>query len=163
LRRVTYSFRRAGVDDVDFLWEMLSNASQTGLEADVLREQPELARYVAGWGRPTDLGVIAVDAATGERLGAAWLRLLTGDEKGYGYVDDATPELTIAVLPAHRGRGIGERLIAQLLDTARDTFNAVSLSVRADNPARRLYERAGFQTVAGTEVTSLTMRIVLNA
>jgi hypothetical protein len=41
----------------------------------------------------------------------------------------------------------------------------VSLSVRADNPARRLYERAGFRPVAGSDVTnrvggtSLTMVI----
>lgn len=133
---VSYSFRRAGVDEADFLWEMLSDASHAGLDPGELRERPELARYVDGWGRPTDLGVIAVESRNGERVGAAWLRLLTGDAKGYGYVDDATPELAIAVRAAHRGRGVGGRMLAQLLESAGGTFGAVSLSVRADNPAR---------------------------
>ncbi len=156
-----YSLRRAGVDDVDFLWEMLYHASyaaELGVPSPAaLRDHSDLARYVDGWGRPTDLGVIAVDAETGERAGAAWLRLLTGNAKGYGYVDDDTPELAIAVLPAHRGKGVGGQLLRELLDAARGTLRAVSRSVRADNPARRLYERIGFRTVyaAGASVTMM--------
>ena len=150
-----YSFRPVDVGDVDFLWEMLAHASHAGLGPGELRERPELARYVDGWGRRDDLGVIAVDDDTGERVGAAWLRLLTGDAKGYGYVDDHTPELALAVLPGHRGRGVGERLLHDLLEAARGTFPAVSLSVRTDNPARGLYERAGFRTIPAGE--SLTM------
>jgi len=158
---VRYSLRRAVVDDVDFLWAMLyhaSHAAELGVPSPAaLRDRPELARYVEGWGRPTDLGVIAVDAETGERAGAAWLHLLTGDAHGYGYVDDDTPELAIAVLPAHRATGLGEQLLRELLDAARGTFGALSLSVRAENPARRLYERIGFRTVyaAGASVTMM--------
>jgi ribosomal protein S18 acetylase RimI-like enzyme len=112
---------------------------------------PELARYVEGWGNRTDLGVIAVEQDAREPVGAAWLRLLTGEAKGYGFVDDDTPELAIAVLPDHRGRGLGGRLLRELLDSAASRFSAVSLSVRADNPARRLYERAGFRVVVESE------------
>jgi ribosomal protein S18 acetylase RimI-like enzyme len=164
---VRYSLRRAGVDDVDFLWAMLyeaSYAAELGIPSPAaLRDDAELARYVEGWGRPTDLGVIAVDAETGERAGAAWLRLLTGDAHGYGYVDDDTPELAIAVLPAHRGKGVGEQLLRELLDAARGTLRAVSLSVRADNPARRLYERIGFQSLPSADPgnESVTMRLHL--
>lgn len=166
-------FRRAHGDDVGFLWEMLylaSYAADDGMpDVAALRDHPVLPRYVDGWGRRTDLGVVAVDAGTGERVGAAWVRLLTGDATGYGYVDDDTPELAIAVLPAHRGRGVGQRLLEELLAAARATFPAVSLSVRADNPARSLYERTGFEIVPGSEVgigsgsTSVTMKIELNA
>ena len=168
---MTYSFRRVRVDDVDFLWEMLYHASYAAdegvAEADALHEHAVLARYVEGWGRPSDLGVVAVEDGIGERIGAAWLRLLTGEAKGFGYVDDETPELAIAVVPAHRGRGVGERLLAELLDAARGTFGAVSLSVRANNPALRLYERMGFRTVSGrgtekqVESASLTMKVDL--
>jgi ribosomal protein S18 acetylase RimI-like enzyme len=159
---VRYSLRRAGVDDVDFLWAMLyeaSYAAELGVPSPAaLRVHPVLARYVDGWGRPTDLGVVAVEPETGERVGAAWLRLLTGDVKGFGYVDDDTPELAIAVIPTHRGRGIGAQLLRSLLEAGRGNFRAVSLSVRTDNPARRLYERIGFRVVhpAGA---SVTMRI----
>jgi ribosomal protein S18 acetylase RimI-like enzyme len=165
---VRYSLRRAADDDADFLWVALYHASyaaEIGIEDPrALRDRHELARYVEGWGRRTDLGVIAVEDRSGERVGAAWLRLLTGAAKGYGYVDDDTPELAIAVLPGHRGRGLGERMLRDLLDAARPHFDAVSLSVRADNPARRLYERAGFRVVPGRDASdsaSVTMRLPL--
>jgi ribosomal protein S18 acetylase RimI-like enzyme len=168
---MTYSLRRVTEDDAGFLWGMLyeaSYAAENGV-ADVaaLRARPELARYVEGWGNRTDLGVIAVDDDAREPVGAAWLRLLTREAKGYGYVDDGTPELAIAVLPGHRGRGLGGRMLGELLDAAAGSFAAVSLSVRADNPARRLYERTGFRVVGGTDAgdasvgTSVTMRIEL--
>ena len=56
----------------------------------------------------------------------------------------------LAVDPAHRRRGIGSALIAQVLAQARDaSASRVILEVRRSNlEARRLYERCGF-TVAG--------------
>jgi [ribosomal protein S18]-alanine N-acetyltransferase len=54
--------------------------------------------------------------------------------------------MTVAVAPAVQGRGIGARLIAEMLDVvARAGRDAVTLEVRASNgAARRLYGRAGF-------------------
>lgn len=132
------------------LWEMLYQAIHvpSGVEPPdrAIVRSPELARYAADWGRPGDIGYLAVDAE-GLLVAAAWLRLLTGDERGYGWVDDATPELTVAVMPGWRGQGIGSRLLAALLDAAAERYDAVSLSVQADNPAVRLYRRLGFEVV----------------
>jgi ribosomal protein S18 acetylase RimI-like enzyme len=89
-------------------------------------------------------------------IGAAWLRLLTGDNKGYGYWSDDTPELTIALAPDFRGQGIGTQLLQTLLEAAATRFRAVSLSVEKSNPARRLYERFGFEIVE-YDATSLLM------
>jgi ribosomal protein S18 acetylase RimI-like enzyme len=97
---------------------------------------PELARYVAGWGREWDCGFLASDAA-GKSLDAVWLRLLRGENQGYGYVDDNTPELSIAVLPEHRGRGIGSPLLTHLFASACGNLT-VSLSVAVGNPALSL-------------------------
>ena len=127
--------------------------------ADVV-DRPELACYVAGWGRYGDDAVVAEDEATGEDIGAAWLRLWPGPETGYGFVDRATPELAVAVRPEHRGRGIGSCLLDALLDRASQRHAAVSLSVSAANPAVRLYERLGFETVVESDA-SLTMRKIL--
>ncbi|HLV73740.1 MAG TPA: ribosomal protein S18-alanine N-acetyltransferase [Vulgatibacteraceae bacterium] len=56
---------------------------------------------------------------------------------------------TIAVRADRRGSGIGAALLTELLDEAvRRNSEAVFLEVRADNdPARRLYERFGFERV----------------
>jgi ribosomal protein S18 acetylase RimI-like enzyme len=168
---MTYSLRRATADDAGFLWVMLyeaSYAAENGVpDVSALREHPGLARYVEGWGDRTDLGVVACESDSGDPVGAAWLRLLTGEAKGYAYVDDETPELAIAVAPDHRGRGLGGRLLRELLDAAAGRFGAVSLSVRAENPALRLYERTGFrlaverETGESTAGESVTMTLEL--
>ncbi len=162
------ALRPATTADEPFLWSMLFEASHgadDGLQSAAdLQAVPELARYVEGWGRPTDLGVVATaGAASAGELGAAWVRLLTGDQAGYGYVDDETPELAIAVVPGRRASGVGAVMLDGLLVAARGRFPGVCLSVRADNPARRLYERAGFRLVDDSDVdnrvggTSVTM------
>ncbi|MGN7199238.1 ribosomal protein S18-alanine N-acetyltransferase [Arthrobacter sp. SAFR-044] len=56
---------------------------------------------------------------------------------------------TIAVVPHYEGRGIGSRLLTQLIDEARRRGAAdVLLEVRADNPrAQQLYVRFGFEQI----------------
>lgn len=53
----------------------------------------------------------------------------------------------IALLPAHRGAGIGGRLLKDLLVVAAAAGKPVKLSVWYSNPAKRLYERLGFSPV----------------
>jgi GNAT superfamily N-acetyltransferase len=89
--------------------------------------------------RSGDSGLIAlIDAAP---VGAAWLRYFTASDPGYGFVSERTPELSIAVLPAHRRKGIGSGLIQGLLDHAR----SISLSCDPGNAAWELYIRFGFK------------------
>jgi len=117
-------------------------------------DQPELAHYVSGWPQPSDRGVIAEDE---QPVGAAWLRLFRASDPGYGFVDAETPEVSIGVLLARRGQGIGSRLLRAVVAQARgEGVASLSLSVESDNYARRLYERVGFTTV-GTVGGSLTM------
>jgi len=135
--------RPAGTQDLPFLRDMLRHAyyARWGNEADV-----PLERYVAGWGRRGDNALVAIDEF--QPVGAAWYRLFDEDEPGYGFVDKDTPELTIAVVPSRRGRGLGEQLLEALLERGRqDQFAAVSLSVEPDNPALHLYEKHGFRKV----------------
>lgn len=117
---------------------------------------PDLTGYVKDWGCASDLGFIAIELNSNQLIGAAWLRLRTGDAQGYGYVDDSTPELSIAVLPEHRGKGVGTQLLTRLLEVVKGTYPSVSLSVRATNPALRLYKRLGFKVVDGSEIINRT-------
>lgn len=105
---------------------------------------PELAMYVRGWGRRGDRGFVAsVDA---EPVAAAWYRRFSAGEHGYGFVDEQTPEVSIAVAERHRGAGIGQALLSALLVQARlDGFACLSLSVEQDNPAVGLYLAVGFR------------------
>ena len=139
-----------GVDE-PFLWEMLYYAAHVDEEpgssiADA-QTNPFLIKYVAQWGQPGDLGVIAYAVGTLQPLGAAWLRVFRGTEKNCDAIKDGTPELAIAVVPACTGKGVGARLLTQLFEAASASFPAVYLSVRATNPAKRLYERFGFVVI----------------
>ena len=152
----TITVRPATSADESFLREMVYAAlfvpdGQPPFAREVL-DQPDISHYYRGYGhRPGDTGLVAL-RPSGEPVGAAWVRQLTGDDPGYGYVDDETPELTIAVGPTHRGHGLGTRLLAELCRAV----PRCSLSVDHRNPARRLYERLGF-TVVAFDGNSLTM------
>jgi [ribosomal protein S18]-alanine N-acetyltransferase len=64
-------------------------------------------------------------------------------------VDEETPELAIAVVPSKRGHGIGDELLQALLAKAREGgYQRLSLSVEPGNPARKLYERHGFEVMS---------------
>lgn len=52
--------------------------------------------------------------------------------------------MDIALLPPHRRRGIGTRLLREVLAEGAATGKIVSIHVEVFNPAQRLYERLGF-------------------
>lgn len=144
--------------DARFLRDMLRHAyywrSPEELERGV-----HAMNYVENWGRPGDAAVIALDR--GFPVGAAWYRLFKGNRRGYGFVDEATPELSIAVVPSRRGHGIGGELMSALLDQARsEGYEMISLSVAKDSPAIGLYERYGFARVDERD-GAVTMRAAL--
>ena len=115
--------------------------------------------YVENWGRPGDAAMIAIDH--GFPVGAAWYRLFKADRRGYGFVDEQTPELSIAVVPSRRGAGVGGELMKGLLALARtEGYRAISLSVAKDSPAVALYERYGFVRVDERD-GAVTMRTEL--
>ncbi len=136
--------RPVGKSDVRFLRDMLRHAYHWRVAEDT--ERP-VYRYVRNWGRPGDAGVLALEGP--HPYGAAWYRVFTADEPGFGFVDEKTPELTIAVVPSHRGKGAGKELLEALLERARaDGYEAISLSTDRDQAA--WYARFGFETVGET-------------
>ena len=145
-----HRLRSATAADADFLLEVLVEAVNWTPERRQSRStvatDPVLARYIDGWPRPGDLGVVA--EAASKPIGAAWLRLFTADEPGYGYVADDVPELSMAVAAEWRGRGVGRALLQEITPRARTAgHQAISLSVDRANFAHSLYTSEGYQVV----------------
>lgn len=166
-----YEIRVANKGDEPFLWQMLYFAShmyeQEGALPESVKTDPDLYYYVEGWTeRLGDLGVIAI-SSDGLPAGAAWVRVMPPKNLLSGYSEPGIPELAIATTPQHRGQGVGTLMLRHLLDAAYPKHSAIVLSVRANNPALRLYQSFGFATVARlinrVRTESVVMRIELGA
>lgn len=96
--------------------------------------------------RPDDLGMFAFVGI--EFIGGAYARRVGPADGTHGYVDSTLLEVGIGVEHEHRRKGIG-RLVLESLKaiTIESGHRGLSLSVELDNPARRLYDAAGFGVV----------------
>jgi ribosomal protein S18 acetylase RimI-like enzyme len=122
-----------------------------GLYASV--REPELAHVP--WDDATRRAFIAQqfaaqDAHYREHYPGASLDVIEvdGEPAGRLYVHRGERDIRImdiALAPAHRGRGIGTALLRALMAEAQAGGRRLSIHVEANNPARRLYERLGFQ------------------
>ena len=65
---------------------------------------------------------------------------------------EAIRVLDIALMPEHRGRGIGTGLLRALIAEAAGSDRAIRLAVVRTNPALTLYRRLGFVAAGGDEV-----------
>jgi ribosomal-protein-alanine N-acetyltransferase len=118
---------------------------------------PHVRKFLDGWGRAGDVGVLAVDDG-GRRLGAAWARvfeapLITGED------GDPAAEVAIAVEADARRMGVGTALLDALADRAAAAGHRdLALTVSPRNPAMRLYRRAGFVVHAEDEARAVMRR-----
>lgn len=84
-----------------------------------------------------------------------------GTPVGYGMwavMDGIATVVTLHVSSAHRRQGLGGRLLETVGDDVRrNGHDVLALGVHRDNPARRLYETAGF-TLTGEDGDYLLFR-----
>ena len=156
--------RPAADSDLQFLAEMLAEAFDWRPEVATrpvvdLKDIAGVWHYVDAWPDQSDFGLVA---EIEQPVGAAWWRYFTADDPGYGFIDETVPEISIGVTSGHRDMGIGRRLLVGLITegTLRG-IPGLGLSVEPDNPARRLYERLGFEAVGGVG-RSVTMLLRLH-
>lgn len=109
-------------------------------------DSPDISKYIDNWGRIGDFGLLVFDKK--EFVGAAWGRLFSDTNKSYGYVDDVTPEISIAIMPNFREQGIGTELITRLILLADENgYKRISLSVDKRSRAVYIYKKLGFQII----------------
>src|SRR5437660_11321124 len=121
-------------------------------DAEAAKAVPRVAKYLVRWQRPGDFGFIAEH--NGENIGAAWARRFSAEELKFPYGDEEAPKVSIGVKPNARGQGAGEKLMRALIGEAARRGLGLCLSVRAENPARSLYERLGFRDIPGSAAMS---------
>lgn len=131
---MTVSLRRAVVADLPLIWR--------GERAYMREIEPE---HEAAWAEATDRHL---------RDWLLWLdRTLVAsvDDTPAGYAawvarDDAALLTTIHVFDGFRGAGLGGTLLRAYVSDARTFgFARLTLGAHRDNPARRLYEKNGFE------------------
>jgi ribosomal protein S18 acetylase RimI-like enzyme len=143
--------RPAVQDDIEALWDFLAMAAYEP-DAEAAKAVPPAAKYLVGWQRPGDFGFIAEQS--GEIIGAAWARRFSAEELTAPYGDEEASKVSIGVKPKVRGQGVGEKLMRALIGEAARRGLGLCLSVRSENPARRLYERLGFRDIPGSAATN---------
>src|SRR5215467_11420380 len=137
--------------DLEVLWGFLAMAAYEP-DAEAAKVDPRVAKYLVGWQRPGDFGFIAEQ--NGEIIGAAWARRFAAEELKVPYGDEETPKVSVGVKPNARGQGVGGKLMRALIGEAARRELGLNLSVRSENPARRLYERLGFRDIPGSAVAN---------
>ena len=146
-----YFIREMNPDEVgilkDMLYEAIFQPDETNLLPREVIEQPELSVFINKWGQPDDLCLVA--EIDGKIVGAVWTRILAGEIKGFGNIDDQTPEFAISLYKEYRNQGIGTALMKQMLQHLKARgYKQTSLAVQKENYAVRMYKNVGFEIVA---------------
>jgi len=124
------------------------------LPRDII-QKPEINNYIKDFGKKKgDFCMFA--EFNGKTVGGAWVRILDGEPKGYGYVDSATPELAIEVFKKYRNLGIGRGLMYNIIDLVLINglrgYKQISLSVdKANDIAVKMYKKFGFEILHENE------------
>lgn len=153
-------YRQINQEEYLFLKEMLYEAlfvppGKPKFPKSIL-EEPDIIKYVNNWNQQEDdLAIVAL--VEDELIGAIWGRKFLESKKGYGFVDENTPEFSMAVKEEYRNKGIGTTLI-NLIESEflRLGIDQLSLSVDKLNPAKNLYTRCGYELYEEEE-TAVTM------
>lgn len=149
------TLRPAAAIDGTFLADMLVDAanwhpSHRRPRHEVLAH-PAYRRYVVGWMRPGDAGVIAT-LPSGEPIGAGWVRPGPGGRA----------ELMIGVRAPYRAQGVERDLLREVCTTAQAAGHVrVSMHVHEDNPAVALYRSAGFRWQSNDDGRDLMTRSLI--
>ena len=147
-------------DEYEFLREMLYEAIYFADENQKLPKsvvfEPHLSKYVDNFGRHGDFAFVLI--IENDLVGAIWTRLFPETDKSYGFINEETPELSMAIKENYRNKGFGSQLIAKMFEKLKtNDFEKVSLSVDKQNRAVNLYRKFGFETISekGTAFTML--------
>lgn len=147
------TLRLVEAQEVTLIYSFLTLAARMQESGEPIQKaltDQELTKYWQGWGQASDLGVVAVRVLDSVPVSCAWVRQLPNTDAGF--VAEGVLELGFGTIASERGAGVGTRVLARLIELCRTQAQGISLSVRAESPAVRLYQRFGFRTTS--EITN---------
>jgi len=131
----------------DMLYEAIYQHDTTNLLPKNIIKTPQINVYIKDFGKQKDDYCLVADM-NGKIVGAVWVRILAGEIKGYGNIDDTTPEFAISLFKECRNQGIGTRLMTEMIDYLQKSgYKKTSLSVDKENYAVKMYKKLGFEVV----------------
>lgn len=145
----------------DMLYESIYQPDENNLIPRSVLKIPEVEAYIKEFGsRKDDYCLIA--ELDNKIIGAVWVRIISGSIKGYGYIDDNTPEFAISLFKEYRNRGIGSQLMSSMIRYLQNNgYKQASLDVKKENYAVKLYRKMGFEII-GEDDQDYLMLLKLN-
>lgn len=147
---MNYQIRPIKTDEIpllsDFLYQAIFQRDGSDPLPRSVVERPEIKVFIENYGKKDDHCLVAV--VENNIAGAVWTRILSGAVKGFGNVDEQTPEFAISLYKEYRGMGIGTRLMLDMLALLREKgYKQASLAVQKDNYVVKMYENVGFTII----------------
>jgi ribosomal protein S18 acetylase RimI-like enzyme len=144
-----FSLRPVAAHESALIFSFLTLAARMAESNEPIQQalvDKQLTKYWQGWGRASDLGIVAIREQDALPACCAWVRQLPATDEGF--LADGVLELAFGAVAGERGQGVGTATLSRLIEACRPAANGISLSVRSDNPAVRLYRRLGFETMS---------------
>ena len=138
------NFRKVEANDFEFLWQVHNAALK------------DYVTLVWGWDEQRQRQLFRESFET-ERA-----KVIIFEGKDAGFLDVAEREtetvlISIRLLPEFQNKGIGTKVIRDILNKSHEKNKPVRLQVLKINPAKTLYNRLGFEIFGETE-THFLMR-----
>ena len=156
--------RKIKDSELDFLSQMLYVAlfvpkGQDPLPKEII-ETESISKYISNWNKDK-YDIALVVEIENKLVGAIWGRMFDEANKGFGFIDNGIPELSMAVLPKFQNKGIGLEMLNTIFSSYLEMgIKEISLSVYKENYVYRLYKKVGFKVSEETE-TTFTMKKIL--
>ena len=149
--RIEIIIREIKSDEVsileDMLYESIYQPDETNPISREVINVPKVRVYIDNFAQKKDDYCLVADL-NGQIIGAVWVRILADEIKGYGNVDNKTPEFAISLFKEYRKQGIGTMLMKKMISyLVEKDYKQTSLSVHKENYAVRMYQKLGFEII----------------
>jgi ribosomal protein S18 acetylase RimI-like enzyme len=135
----------------DMLYEAIYQPDENNPIPRTVLKIPEVNAYIKDFGSRKDDHCLVVDSDE-EIVGAVWVRIISSEIKGYGYIDEETPEFAISLFKEYRNQGIGSQLMSAMIEYLRKNgYKQTTLNVKKEMYAVKLYKKMGFEVIAENE------------